>query len=88
MCPNSSAAAGYGPRSSDAAMTYFGEGAEFLCALPLFGWFFIGSENGKLVLDSLALEVSYVDSMDHSERDENEILDCLFQIFENQLPWV
>lgn len=79
---------------------FFGEGAEFLCAVPLFAWLFASSsasssscEEGKgmkkLTLHALTLEVTYVDTVvDEASRPQDELLECLHQIFRKALVWV
>lgn len=104
---------GYGPRFGAAAAAeaggeeqrevqegrFFGEGAEFLCAVPLFAWIFVssspteGGEEGRegrhrLTLDALAIEVHYVDTADTSVRPQDELLECLYQIVKKELVWV
>jgi len=107
---------GYGPRFSASAMhveeeeargnddryegRLFGEGAEFLCAVPLFAWFFVSSTSvstsdgeakktlPRVSLDALAIEVHYVDTADTSVRPQDELLECLYQIIRKELVWV
>jgi hypothetical protein len=82
---------------------FFGEGAEFLCAVPLFAWIFAssssstsGAEGGeggregrhRVTLDALAIEVHYVDTADTSVRPQDELLECLYQIVKKELVWV
>lgn len=87
--------AGYGPRfgGNDAdkkECRFFGEGAEFLCAVPLFAWVFASAsaDHRRMTLHALAIEVHYVDTADTSVRPQDELLECLHQIFRKELVWV
>jgi hypothetical protein len=66
---------------------FFGEGGEFLSAVPLFAWLFFSEGKGAVRFRAAAIEVTYVDSADDAERPEDEVLMCLAQILQNQLVW-